>query len=252
MDSLRVVFVGEQTNANLKLELDDVKNHGKTQFNITEECFLRLTPANSSITSTFTSVGRVLLVQKNLVIDTQYEETLTFQGSDYVTLSYKPYGNVTVTKIGNSLPNNINFVVEGDNVIAQQDGKPVKTYAIIQVKYYYAYDSYKCTNSDANIDKQLIVMEDVNGNKASITVNWIVGSKKVVIHVKDSCSKTNIEGAIVKIGSQWEGTTNEFGIVEFDDIPYGRHPIYIYKDGYWSNVDDIIANDYLDVMPDEG
>ena len=192
--------------------------------------------------------GGVLNSQE--IVFTEYEEAIEFtDGVGYanynvasvVSYEYISGDRGTVKKdksTSNYYANTLSLVSSGVGGSGGLSGVYKVKYLSWGIKFYYSVtqDIGYYTITDALDNK---VSGELQGKESEAT-------KDIEIKVVDYLTHEPLKGARVTVANI-SAYTNEEGVAYLDGVPVGKQKVTIYKDGYIPNIQDNLANEYIDV-----
>lgn len=226
--------------AEIRLELDEVANDGKTSFSPGEEAFIRVirSPQNSY---SMLSNGTVTKVGSNVPLDVEDEE-VAFDYSKEESLQYIP---IPSTFSG------VNWYATSPGLSPGLNGDLLQTSSEIvgigTVDYTTLFDKWKVTTS---VGGKIIVVALMGDVKASLIIDFGGESEEVELDfiVEDYCSGEVVQGAQVHIDGIFKGLTNVYGLVNIGKYLRGStHTVKIIKSGYTDSNLDNLRNDEFTV-----
>jgi hypothetical protein len=235
----------------ISLEHDDVLNGGSSGFELGEQIFYKVLPADDY--SCYASNGGTISVLCPEKIGS-ITERVSFNGEDKATLTQPIYDSFSFSWVGSAFRTDTHEKVT-PNVSAQNESREITllfpVYGIVEVTYNYSYVSIGF--SPINPGEQLIlvcrVCEEIDEQACASLLEDIKGTvfEEVVLVITDACeSDVKVAGAQVVVdGNLIDGVSGEDGRIEVGLLAKGNHSIKITAPAYVPSDQDSLSNDEI-------
>ena len=238
MADLRIRFIAPET-ANtdkiakaFKLELDNEKNNGRTEFGIDETAYVNLYPGG--LTYSLRESRGEAWVQATRLPEI-VEEEITFTRDDTCSLRQEADKIIEYGWMGR----------QGPEPVFQEDSihLPEPFSGILYVKYQVLYDRIAVKSGEPG----RVLIEAFNDERyGHITINFgRPEQKQVFITIRDACTREAIDGVKVWLNDRFIGVTDEDGRLALGELRPGTYKIRTQKDGYQANDQDTLRNEEI-------
>lgn len=234
----------------VSLERDDILNGGAATFEVGNQIFYRVFPADNYVFH-LTNGGTVTVLSPEKL--GEITEEIVFDGDEKANLTYLLDSSFTYDWIGTALKAESPHKKCTPKIIASV-GSAVLTasepvYGIVKITYEYSYASIKFTPLHSG-DQLILVCRVCEGGEVCTYALEDIEDQffdDVTLIINDACdSEVKVAGAQVEVnGELIELVSGEDGKIHVGPLAKGTHSIKVTAPGYVSSDADGLSNDEI-------
>ncbi len=239
--NLIVTFSKETDSAGFELELDEVKNAGKSTFAPGDEVYIKVYPGGLR-PSRNSTMGRITVIANNVY------ENIPAEGFEYLVFARDSEQSVShIIKDITDL-RWCGYIPDTPPIFGETKISFSKEVScVMKLQYRTTYDSWKL--SGVNVPCRVLVEAFTEDRYGSMTVDFTEGEAgeepdHIFLVVRDACTEQVIPGATVEINDAVYVTDAE-GKIDLGAIGTGTYPVRITAQDYQDSDKDRIGNDEL-------